>query len=66
MSAVFHSVVFVGTSAGRPTAERNVACTALKFAGGDTVLVDCGEATQHQFIRCPRLSPSLPLDHGHH
>ena len=52
-TAVLESVVLVGTSAGVPTAERNVACTAVKFRGGDTVLVDCGEGTQHQFLRCP-------------
>lgn len=35
----------LGTSAGRPTAERNVSSTALVL-DGEVVLFDCGEATQ--------------------
>ena len=42
---------FLGTSAGTPTKSRNVSGLALKKAHGKTwILVDCGEATQHQLL----------------
>ena len=46
-------LTFLGTSAGMPTVERNV--TALALAIDDSkswYLVDCGESTQHQLLRC--------------
>ena len=46
-------LTFLGTSAGMPTTERNV--TALALAIDDSkqwYLVDCGEGTQHQLLRC--------------
>ena len=45
-------LTFLGTSAGKPTKERNVSALALEF-DQDTkwYLFDCGEATQHQMIR---------------
>lgn len=47
---------FLGTSAGKPTRERNVSALGLEF-DQDTqwYLFDCGEGTQHQLLRC-RLS----------
>lgn len=44
------SVHFLGTSASWPSAQRNVAATAVK-RGGDILLFDCGEGTQRQFQR---------------
>lgn len=41
---------FLGTSASRPTVERNVASVAL-VREGDTFLFDCGEGTQRQMMR---------------
>ena len=42
-------IIFLGTSAGMPTAKRNVASFALIFENnGDFWLFDCGESTQHQ------------------
>ena len=41
---------FLGTSASRPTVERNVASIALT-RGGETMLFDCGEGTQRQMMR---------------
>ena len=46
-------LTFLGTSAGMPTTERNV--TALALAIDDSkhwYLIDCGESTQHQLLRC--------------
>src|SRR5438445_13829281 len=43
-------IVFLGTSAGAPTQERNVACVAMAL-DGHTLLFDCGEGTQHQLLR---------------
>ena len=46
-------LTFLGTSAGLPTLDRNV--TALALAMDDSrewYLVDCGEGTQHQLLRC--------------
>lgn len=45
-------LTFLGTSAGKPTKERNVSALALKFdQDNEWYLFDCGEATQHQIIR---------------
>ncbi len=44
------SVRLLGTSASRPTVERNVAATAV-VREGETLLFDCGEGTQRQMMR---------------
>lgn len=41
---------FLGTSASRPTVERNVAAVAI-VREGETLLFDCGEGTQRQMMR---------------
>ena len=41
---------FLGTSAARPTVERNVTSIAL-LREGETLLFDCGEGTQRQIMR---------------
>src|SRR3954447_879384 len=43
-------LVLLGTSASRPTVERNVASIAL-VREGETLLFDCGEGTQRQMMR---------------
>src|SRR5438067_9964237 len=45
-----HSVTFLGTSAARPTVERNVSAMAL-VREGETLLFECGEGTQRQMMR---------------
>ena len=44
------SVRLLGTSASRPTVERNVASLAI-VREGETLLFDCGEGTQRQMMR---------------
>ena len=44
------AVRLLGTSASRPTIERNVASLAI-VREGETVLFDCGEGTQRQMMR---------------
>jgi ribonuclease Z len=44
------SVTFLGTSAARPTVERNVSSLALQREG-ETLLFECGEGTQRQMMR---------------
>jgi ribonuclease Z len=44
------SVRFLGTSAARPTVERNVSSLAV-IREGETLLFDCGEGTQRQMMR---------------
>ncbi len=44
------SLTFLGTSAARPTVERNVSSIALAREG-ETLLFDCGEGTQRQMMR---------------
>jgi ribonuclease Z len=44
------SVTFLGTSAARPTVERNVSGLAL-HREGETLLFECGEGTQRQMMR---------------
>jgi len=41
---------FLGTSASRPTVERNVSALAV-VREGETLLFDCGEGTQRQMMR---------------
>lgn len=44
-------IIFLGTSAGMPTKERNVSSFAIVFKRkGDFWLFDCGEGTQQQII----------------
>jgi ribonuclease Z len=45
-------VTFLGTSSGVPTRGRNVSSVALRLPQrAELWLFDCGEATQHQFLR---------------
>ncbi|WP_457748474.1 MBL fold metallo-hydrolase [Sulfurimonas sp.] len=45
-------LTFLGTSAGKPTRERNVTALALAFdQDSKWYLFDCGEATQHQILK---------------
>ncbi|HUO52834.1 MAG TPA: ribonuclease Z [Gemmatimonadaceae bacterium] len=44
------SLKFLGTSAARPTVERNVSSLAL-VREGETLLIDCGEGTQRQMMK---------------
>jgi len=44
------TVRFLGTSASRPTVERNVTALAI-VREGETLLFDCGEGTQRQMMR---------------
>src|SRR3954464_11782588 len=63
------SVLFAGTAGSVPTARRGLPAILLR-AGGDRILVDCGEGTQQQLLRSVGL-PELdaiflthyPLDH---
>jgi len=44
------SIRFLGTSASRPTVERNVSSLAV-IREGETLMFDCGEGTQRQMMR---------------
>jgi ribonuclease Z len=44
-------ITFLGTSSGTPTRTRNVTAQAVALASGGLVMLDCGEATQHQLMR---------------
>jgi ribonuclease Z len=60
-------LIFLGTSASVPSAERNHP-GLLGEAGGHRVLVDCGEGTQRQLLRSGagfRRLDRLLLTHGH-
>src|SRR5436305_7636781 len=43
-------IVFLGTSAGTPSRERNLAAVTVVM-DGRTLLFDCGEGTQQQLLR---------------
>jgi len=44
-------LIFLGTSSGTPTKERNVSAVALrKKSNKHWSLIDCGEGTQHQLL----------------
>jgi ribonuclease Z len=51
-------IVFLGTSAGTPSRERNVAAVAVVL-DGTVLLFDCGEGTQHQLLRAPVRTGSI-------
>ena len=44
-------VVFLGTGAEIPTNDRNVTSIAVIFKSSQYILIDCGEATQHQILK---------------
>ena len=47
-------ILFLGTSAGTPTRQRNMSGLALRLRGArQWVLVDCAEGTQHRVLRTP-------------
>lgn len=48
-------LIFLGTSASKPTSDRNTSSIALKHTNGEFILFDCGEGTQRQMIK--RVSP---------
>lgn len=50
------NLTFLGTSAGTPSRTRSVSAVALQLPErGEWWLFDCGEATQHQILRCSHL-----------
>lgn len=59
-------LTFLGTSSGVPTARRNVSGLAVSILGKSAqtgkstpwILIDCGEATQHQLLSTPH-KPSM-------
>jgi len=51
-------LVFLGTSAGTPSRERNLPAVALVM-DGRTILFDCGEGTQQQLLRSPVRAGSI-------
>ena len=51
-------ITFLGTSAGTPSRERNVASVAVVL-DGTALLFDCGEGTQHQLLRAPVRSGAI-------
>ncbi|KYC44539.1 MAG: Ribonuclease Z [Candidatus Methanofastidiosum methylothiophilum] len=48
-------IIFLGTSASKPTSERNPSSVALQYNNGEFMLFDCGEGTQRQMIK--KVSP---------
>lgn len=55
---MFRLLTFLGTSSGTPTPYRNVSAACLSLADGRVWMVDCGEGTQHQLLRCNNVSVS--------
>jgi len=70
---LFERVVFLGTSSAVPCpGRRNMSSLVTVFSNGSTVMVDCGEGTQHQLKVCT-LAKASRLDlicithlHGDH
>lgn len=53
-------ILFLGTSSGTPTRQRNMSGVALRLRGArQWVLVDCAEGTQHRILRTPLSLNSL-------
>src|SRR5688572_14831851 len=51
-------ITFLGTAAGTPSRDRNVAAVAIT-PDGTVLLFDCGEGTQHQLLRAPVRSGAI-------
>src|SRR5687768_695252 len=51
-------VIFLGTSSGAPSRDRNVTSVAVVL-DGTVLLFDCGEGTQHQLLRAPVRSGAI-------
>lgn len=47
------NALFLGTAGGRPSNHRNVTSIAVILNDSEFILVDCGEATQHQIMKSP-------------
>lgn len=61
-------IIFLGTSSGTPSRERNVASVALLLDDGSLLLFDCGEGTQHRLQVAPVKSGAIDgifLSHLH-
>lgn len=63
-------ILFLGTSAGQPSKQRNVSAIALKLLDerNEVWLFDCGEATQHQILQTtlkPRKITKVFITHLH-
>jgi len=58
MPCLFSHITFLGTSSGAPTKHRNVTSHVVAFNDGSQLMLDCGEGTQHQVIRCDRVKAS--------
>ena len=52
-------LVFLGTSSGVPTLERNVSCLALQTDNKKIWLFDCGEGSQTQFLKAKLTFPKI-------
>ena len=53
-------LLFLGTSAGAPSASRNVQSCALRLESGEYVVVDGGEGTQQQLLKASRAKSFRP------
>lgn len=42
---------FLGTGAGKPSKNRNTTSIAISLCNNNYILIDCGEATQHQILK---------------
>ena len=49
--ASIERIIFLGTSSALPTNDRNTSSIAIILSTGNTILLDCGESTQHSIIR---------------
>ena len=61
-------IVFLGTSSGTPSRERNVSSVSLLLDDGSLLLFDCGEGTQHRLQVAPVKSGAIDaifLSHLH-
>lgn len=58
------SIVFLGTCSMRPSPTRNVSGNAIRI-GREWTIVDCGEGTQHQILKCASHSNCARISPGH-
>ena len=54
----FSSIVFLGTGSAIPSGIRNTAALCVVLSNGSSLLLDCGEGTQQQLMRCMSVKQS--------
>ena len=54
-------VITLGTCSQKPSPTRNVSCNIIKLRNNKYIVIDCGEGTQHQFLKFKKKISNIEL-----